>query len=136
MPVNPVATAVAALEQERDNLAARLQKVDTAIASMRELFHLPKPPAKANGHAPAPRRRVMPAAPSNGHRVTLDVEAVRNALRQGPMSPGELAQVLHVDRARLRYQLAKLEEQGIVSMSGTTASRRVALADGSAKEEP
>ena len=136
MPVNPVATAVAALEQERDNLAARLQKVDTAIASMRELFHLPKPPAKANGHTPAPRRRVAPPAASNGHRVTLDVGAVREALRNGPMAPGALAARLRVDRARLRYQLTKLEEQGIVSLSGTTAARRVALADGSAKEEP
>ena len=37
------------LEAEREHLTARLAKVDAAIATMRELFHLPngKPPATA-----------------------------------------------------------------------------------------
>lgn len=137
VPASPIATAIAALELERENLSARLQKVDAAIVSMRELFHLPKPPAKANGAAPAAKRaRGKASASVNGHRITLDVDAVRNALRRGPMAPGALAEELGVDRARLRYQLAKLEEQGVVAMSGTTAARRIALADGSAKEAP
>lgn len=137
MPVSPVAAAIAALEMERDNLSSRLQKVDAAIVSMRELFHLPKPAAKLNGHAAPVRRErsVKAQASNNGHRG-FDVDAVRKALRSGPMPPRELAAALNMTPANLGYHAKKLQAQGVVTMSGTSAARRIALADGSAKEAP
>jgi hypothetical protein len=38
---SPIARAIAELETEKSNLAARSAKVDEAIAALRTLFHLP-----------------------------------------------------------------------------------------------
>lgn len=135
MPEHPGVAVIAALELERDNLSSRLQKVDAALVAMRELFHLPKPTVKSNGHATVkPARSINPRGSANGRGV--DVEAVRKALRNGPMAPRALAAALNMTPANLGYHAKKLEAQGVVTMSGTSAARRIALADGSAKEAP
>lgn len=125
----PIAQALAQLQLERDNLAARLGKVDALIVSMRDVFHLPGRPTLAHKSA-----RETPAhANGNGHgKVTA--EAIRAALRDGPMKPGTLADRLGIPRPRLRYTLAQLEAEGVVVSTGATASRRVALPGAPAKE--
>lgn len=130
---SPIAAALEQLELERANLAARLDKVDALIASMRDVFHLPRGP-RLNGHAHAKVEKAARPA-KNGHG-SISTDAIRAALRRGPMSPGALAAALQVPRARLGYHVTKLEEQGVLTTSGTTASRRIALADRPAKEDP
>lgn len=131
---SPIVAALAQLQLERDNLAARLEKVDALIVSMRDVFHLPRVPngnghvAKVNGHGRA--------RPKSGRRPSLDVDAFRAALRNGPMAPRDLAAALHVNLAKLRYNVAKLEDEGVLIATGTTASRRIALAGRPAKEAP
>jgi DNA-binding transcriptional ArsR family regulator len=122
-----IARAVAELEAEELHLAARLEKVRTAIAAVRSACHLP-----ATRKAPATRtKRSEPSADGNGRRRTkakLSADAVRAALRNGPLSPGELVSALGIERAQLRRLLVRFEEQGLVTSTGATASRRIALA--------
>lgn len=133
-----IASAVTELLAERDHLAARLQKVDTAIAAVRDAFHLPAPAAavpRANGHRvpmEKPERK-----PNGKGRDELD-NAIRTALRNGPLSPGELGTALGgVERVRLRRRVAHLEAGGVLAVTGVTMSRRVALVSATpAKEAP
>lgn len=123
MSASPIARAVAELETERQNLQARLGKVDEAIASLRALFHLPaaRETTKArNTKVPDPEHRS-----SKGGDTTA---AIRAALSNGPLSPGALAIAVGMERANLRRQLTALEAEGLIVSSGTTASRRIALA--------
>jgi DNA-binding transcriptional ArsR family regulator len=132
---SPIAAALEQFELERTNLLARLAKLDNLIAQTRDVFHLPNGNGrKANEPAPKPAR--APKASGNGHG-DLSADAIRAALKNGPLSPGKLVEQLGVERARLRYQLVKLEEQGVVISTGSTANRRVALAPHrTAKEAP
>jgi len=129
--------ALEQLELERANLRSRLDKVDALIVSMRDVFHLPAPPRPhTNGTATVTRAvPVRPAVPraTNG-RGSISVEAIAAALRKGPVTPGALATTLQVPRARLTYHLNQLAVQGLVQLTGTTSSRRVALAAPAAKE--
>jgi biotin operon repressor len=92
--------------------------------------------SKAPISAPKPSRAAKPSGNGNGHGA-LSADAIRAALRDGPVSPGVLASTLGVERSRLRYNLAQLEKQGVVISTGSTANRRVALAPHrAAKEAP
>jgi biotin operon repressor len=138
---SPIARAVAELLTERDNLRARLEKVDAAIAAVRDAFHLPSEPRVKRASASASPRTTREAAePSgNGHAGELSVDAIRAALREGPLSPGALAKALNVSRHRLRIHVAQLEEKGIVASTGKTAGRLVGLPShkgAAAKEVP
>jgi hypothetical protein len=135
MSDNPIAAALAQLQLERDNLAARLEKVDGLIASMRDVFHLPHVPARLNGHT-APSRKAAPKPRATDNGRGLSVDAVRKALKDGPLSPGAIEDALGAPKGSLRYQLGKLVDQGALTATGTTAARRLALADDSAKEAP
>jgi hypothetical protein len=122
---SPVARAIAELETERANLATRLEKVDAAIATLRDLFHLPVV-RHANGNGNG-----------NGHHADPDVDAkIRAALKSGPLSPRALAAAIGVARVELRGRIRELERAGVLACSGATASRRVALAAAAAKEAP
>jgi hypothetical protein len=122
---SPVARAIAELETERANLATRLDKVDVAIASLRELFHLPAAVARPRG------------SNGNGHPHDPDVDArIRAALKTGPLSPGALGAAVGLERAELRVRIRELEHAGVLACSGATASRRIALAGAPAKEAP
>lgn len=129
---SPIARAIAELQTEREHLLARVEKVDTAIAAIRDAFHLPVE-GKIRRPAVVKARRSL-SSDGAGRR---DLEAsIIAALKAGPMAPGAMASSLGIDRARLRYAIAKLEKQRTVVSSGTTASRRIALAGASAKEAP
>jgi biotin operon repressor len=126
-PRNHIGQAIAELEAERVHLSARLAKLDEAIATMRELFHLPRALGRRGRHP-------MPAATSNGHEATFN--AIRTALARGPMSPADLAERLNISRHRLRATVAPLEDAGVLTSTGATASRRIALTGTPAKEAP
>jgi DNA-binding transcriptional ArsR family regulator len=131
---SPIARALDELLTERAHLAARLEKVEGLITTMQELFHLPaRVLATVNANAHQAKGKRAPQASGNGRGISVD--AIRGALQHGPKSPGELAQELGVPRARLRYHLAQLEEDGIVVATGVTANRKVALPSGKAAKE-
>lgn len=126
MTTSPIAEALEQLQLERTNLLARIEKVDAAIATLRDLFHLP---------AERPIAKASPAANGNGHEA-LTTEAIRAALANGPMSPGDLAVALDVGRVPLRHRVAELEREGVLVSTDTTVSRLVALSGTPAKEAP
>jgi hypothetical protein len=128
--------ALEQLELERANLRTRLDKVDALIVSMHDVFHLPARRPHTNGTAVRPVPTRPPAPPEGNGHGSISVEAIAAALRKGPMSPGDLAAALQVPAPRLRYHIAKLMAAGTLVGSGTTASRRIALAEPSAKEGP
>jgi Winged helix-turn-helix DNA-binding len=121
---SPIAAALEQLQLERTNLLARINKVDAAIATLSELFHLPT------------LRRVkgLPAVSGNGHDVTTD--AIRAALSHGPLAPRDLAVAIGLKVSTLKYRVAKLESAGVLVSTGTTAARRIALATRAPKEAP
>jgi hypothetical protein len=135
MTTNNIALAIKEVQAERDHLAARLAKVDALIVTMREMFHLPNTDR-------APQRKAKPApavaAPTNGTstRTLLTDEMIVAALKAGPLSPGELSKRLSVDRSKLRFRVTGLEQRGVVTSTGTTASRLIQLAAKAAKEAP
>lgn len=126
-PTSRIARVLDELVAEREHTSARLQKLDAAIATMHELFHLPRPPVVQARTVRAPR--------ANGHG-TVTAAAIRAALHDGPMRPGDLAKRLGVGRVVLRHALKPLEADGTVISSGVTAARRVALPGRPAKGVP
>src|SRR5262245_26991697 len=103
-PSSPIARAITELESERANLTARLAKVDAAIATLRDLFHLPAQRAKSDS-------------------VPLEIETlIRAALAAGPLSPGALSEAVHVRRDLLRPHLKDLERRGLLVCRGATAN--------------
>jgi hypothetical protein len=124
---SPIGAALEQLQLERDNLVARLAKVDDLIVRMRDVFHLP-----------AGRSAARTPLTGNGHGE-ISADAIRAALQAGPMSPAALAKQLRVKRIPLRHRVRDLVADGVLITSGTTAaSRRIALAGKSkpAKEAP
>lgn len=128
-----IGAALDELIAERQHLAARMEKIDDLIATMREVFHLPS----GDTHRARPAR-AAPRPSGNGRRAAISAAAVQAALADGPLGPGELATALNIDRGRLRYHLLKFERDGLVVSTGSTANRRVALAGKAApaKEVP
>jgi hypothetical protein len=130
-----IAGALEQLQEERGVLSARIEKLDTLIAEMQELFHLPSRNATA-------RRSRRAADTARSRRVRrfrggFDLDALKAALRAGAVSPGVLAKQLGIDRPRLRAELRQLEDDGVIVCTGTTSSRKVALAGKApAKEAP
>lgn len=134
MKSSPIGAALEQIELERANLTARLAKVDALIAQMRDVFHLPEArrvnghAAKAKGHRPAPR------VVSSDGQVTA--ETISEALRDGPLSPADLAKRLDVPRANLQRLLAVMTSQRLIVATGVTQSRRYTLPGKPAKEAP
>ena len=135
---SPIARVIAELETERANLTVRLEKVDAAIATMRELFHLPngKPLAKAREpkHSGIRKARVPAETNGKGKGDTLKA-AIRSALEHGPLTPAEL-ETKRDRRYTPTSRVAQLEADGLVVATGNTASRSIALAGKPAKEAP
>lgn len=131
---SPLVRAIAELVTERENLAARLAKVDRLIADMRDIFHLPGERSAAKPRASAPE-----VAGTNGHgsgKGAATKAAIRAALKGGPLAPAELSKRLDQPEARLNYHLRQLEQAGVVVRTGVRTSRRIALAGTPAKEAP
>jgi DNA-binding transcriptional ArsR family regulator len=139
MTSSPIARAIAELETERENLVARLAKVDAGIATMRDLFHLPAngQPRKART---GPPRELISRGPASEAEPTRKADKlkdrIRAALTKGPMTPGDLATKLGIERPALRYQVKQLEDAGELVSTGTTADRQIALTGTPAKEAP
>jgi biotin operon repressor len=117
---SPITRAIAELETEREHLKARLGKVDEAIASLRDLFHLP-----------AKTVPIQPAIVSADRDVP---SAILSALTDKPLSPAELASAVGIDRHTLREHVVELERAGKVVSTGATVNRQIALAAPAAKE--
>jgi DNA-binding transcriptional ArsR family regulator len=118
---SPITRAIAELETEREHLKARLGKVDEAIASLRDLFHLPAKPVPIRPTIVSATERDVPAA-------------IVSALTAKPLSPAELASAVGVDRHTLRQHVIALERAGKVVSTGVTVDRQIALAAAAPKE--
>jgi biotin operon repressor len=133
---SPIVVALEQFELERANMLARLTKLDNLIAQTREVFHLP------NGKpARVPMATATPAAANNnGHGNTDELDAtdtaILSALKGGPMTPGNLAAKLEMERPAVRYRVKQLEAAGLLVSTGATATRQIALAGKPAKEAP
>ena len=136
--------ALSALTSERDSLTAeqqrlttRLQTIERAIASLEPLTEVPAVRAAVAAVAQAtpstpPKREERRAAPSKTgspfFRVASD-EQILDAIRAagGSVMPGPLAVTLHIARESLRPRIAALVSRGLVTISGTTNTRRITL---------
>lgn len=123
-----IAAAVAELEQRHAGLLEELGRVETAIRVLHDL-QSPRLPLSV---APPDRRALAeasepPAAPAD---VSVNEDLLVRALKKAkaPLSPGVLAEQLDVSLPTVRRLVAALEARGVVSVSGATAGRRVALA--------
>lgn len=104
--------ALTELHAERADLALRLELVDTAIAAVRKALRLPddavavKPPRPV---APKPPERATPKrVEMTNHR-----ERILSALIDGPVSPGELADLLGMTVSAASYHYEKLVADGL-----------------------
>lgn len=122
--------AVEELVTERDHLRARLGKVEQLIVSMREAFHLPAEKERALKGSRVKR------ATRNQSQTERVRERIVEALKRGPLSPGDLSSALGLERAFVRRYAADMEAEGLLVATGTTASRRIALPSKTAKEAP
>lgn len=132
---SPIARALAELTTERENLAARLAKVDAAIETLRDLFHL-----KAERQAPkvrAIRVAATPAHSSNGHgKSDKTKDAIRAALAHGPLDPNALAAKVGLKRPALAYHTKQMKAAGALVSTGATNAIQYALAGRQPKEAP
>ena len=132
-----IARVIEELELEREHMSARLAKIDAAIATMRELFHLPgDKPAAALRISKGSKARTASAPTGATRKGDQALDAIRAALKAGPLSPGELETKLKISRYMLNTHVKQLEADGVLVSTGTTISRRIALAGTPAKEAP
>ena len=132
-----IARVIDELVAEREHTSARLAKIDAAIATMRDLFHLPpgEKPAAALRISKGSKARTAPT-PGATRKGDQALDAIREALKAGPLSPGELETKLKISRYMLNTHVKQLEADGVLVSTGTTISRRIALAGTPAKEAP
>jgi hypothetical protein len=118
----------------------RLHGRPQCLADDPELRHVDRNPRRSRvlTRQPPPRVRVLHmekhARPEKNGRISVD--AIRSALRHGPMPPRELASALHATAYQVKCCVKQLEAQGVIKTSGTTTTRRIALADRPAKGDP
>ena len=102
----------------------RLEKVDAAIATMRELFHLPNgtPAAKVREpkHSAIRKTRVPAETNGKGKGATLKA-AIRAALERGPMTPADLAAKVGLKRAALLLFARSVSSSAITRAIGLLA---------------
>ena len=131
---SPIVQAIEAMQVERSNLVARLEKLDTLIAQMRDTFHLPERSNGRRGPTPrvvAPVPRSAKLLPVNG---SLPVEISQVLQLRGPVAPGVL-----VAKARTTdYYIRKFVNAGLLVSTGKTTARLISLPGQAppAKEEP
>jgi hypothetical protein len=124
---------------EREHTSARLAKLDAAIATMRELFHLPNGKPTIVKKQQSVVRKQQRAAPSNGQPTAKGDQvkaAIRAALARGPMSPADLAATVGLKRAALLYHTLQMKKLGVLVATGAASSTQYALAGRPAKEAP
>jgi len=135
---SPIARAIAELETERAHLLARVEKVDTAIAAIRDAFHLPavtERPARTSRVKDTPARKPSQRRQSSRHgNAEISDQDVRAFLQRGPIAPAPFYDHFKLSKHAGRQVLKQLAASGLVRVTGTTVSRRIALAGAPAKE--
>lgn len=126
-----IGRAIHELEAERTHLQARLGKVDQAIATMRDLFHLP-----AAGESRRQPSETRHRSTNRGQSAGRGPDAIREALKGGPLKPAALAERLNVPYPQIKRQVAALIADGAIVATGVTQSRRLSLPGKLAKEAP
>lgn len=138
-----IAAAIQSLEQEIASLDRRRGELLKAIDTMQPLM---KPLVFGGQAIAAPAKRGRPAKgrkPERLKRATRVPRAARTSLSTedtgaailkalhatSPQRPSELAKALGLRMPTLRYHLMPLEQSGQVVITGTTMSRRIALAE-------
>jgi biotin operon repressor len=126
--------ALQALMTSEADHVARLAEVREVIAGLRKVLGV----TEAGAPRPVAKARITKDPDPELRRSKVDKakEKIRAALARGPMSPGELAEKLGMERPALRYQVKQLEADGVVVSTGTTAGRRIALVGRPTKEAP
>jgi hypothetical protein len=126
---SPIVRAVAELVTERQNLAARLAKVDEAIASLRALFHLPS--ERANS---AERKTKILNSEDGNSKGDKAKDAIRAALKLGPLSTAQLGTRVHLTKSAVGYHVRQMKADGELTFLGAGKATTVALAGAAAKE--
>lgn len=129
-----ISTAIAHLEHAERELSSHLAATQHALAALRGTQGV-KPPATPV--TPKERRQAPRRAPqdTNGNG-TVSEDAIRSALKDGPLSPADLSARLHASRYQLRIVLDPLVERGAVITEGATTNRRLSLPGKPGKEVP
>ena len=99
-----------------------LDDTNVTVGESIAALHASKPVPRATKRAKGKTARPTDAPSQQGDRILTALKT-----HGSPMSPGELATKLKVDRSLCRYHVKLLEKQGLVTSSGTTVSRRIAL---------
>ena len=125
---SPIVQAIEAMTLERSNLVARLEKIDTLIAQMREAFHLPVPSERPR---PVKRAALRVVDATTG---SLPVEISQVLQSRGPIAPG----VLCAKARTTNYYIQKFVNAGLLVSTGKTTARLISLPGQAppAKEEP
>jgi len=136
---SPIVQAIEAMQIERSNLVARLEKLDALIAQMRDTFHLPE---RSNGRrGPVPRvvapvplaAKPLRVVDATAGSLPTKISEVLQSL--GPMAPG----VLLAKARTTNYYIHKFVNMGLLVSTGKTTARLISLpsqAPSGAKEEP
>lgn len=126
-----IKAAIESLEQERADLYARVHQIDAAIDAMRPLLP-PGSVVEAAAESKPDRRAYAPRAAFAQH-----LDAIRKALKGGPLAPREVCEKVGVPYAVLRRALDRLLTDGEIAATGQRAGRRLSLMPGKpAKEVP
>ena len=133
-----IAAAIGELEARHKHLLEELARVETAIAVLHDLRapRLPlgvvtEPAAAAPLALPPAPPAVAPPAPAREVEEDLP-PSVRRALQRGPLPPGDLVAQTRITR----YELKRFVARGLLTATGVTRGRLVALPGHSAKEVP
>lgn len=140
-PTGPdaIVAGIQALHAERAQAAARIAEIDATLAAIAAQalqgtgaaqvaadgtfrFSEPAPPA------PAADEEDAAADPSDALHATKTAVLAALKKTRTPMRPKDLATMTKRDRTTLRYAIQELEEEGLVTATGATANRRIALA--------
>lgn len=114
---NTHAAILATFEADRFATAARLARIDAAVAAIRALDVNAAPSRRSGVRQPKAVKLSKSAARRAVQRV-----AVLRALKAGPLPVGELATRAGVSR----FVLSTLAKQGVITATGRTSDRRYA----------
>jgi hypothetical protein len=124
-----ITDAIAAFEARKSDLAVQIARIDAAINAMRSCLDTPA------DDSPRVERRT-PAPPTAKRELRGKVDAIKDALKAGPLAPRELAERVGLQKVSLRPIIADLVARGVLRATGTTNSRRIELAGNRPKEAP
>lgn len=139
-----ITTAIVALEQELAGLDDKRGQIEHALTALRRLegegltpVGRPSRARRPTTEHPAAARSATRAsgAPARGAATALEMR-IAQVLQHAtvPMKPKDLAATAKTSMFSLRAALQSMTRQKLVTVTGTTVSRRVALAGTAPKE--